>query len=118
MLDLIVSWILAAAALLLSDRLFDEFELKGDFATALWVAAFYRVLSFLIGWLVFGVLGIATLGIGFIFHFVTEIVAAAIVLRITSALSSRLNIRSFLPALGAAVLLALAGELSHRLLTA
>jgi len=115
MLQLLVSWFFSAGALLLADKLFANFELKGDFATALWVAACYSVLSFFLGWLIFGLLGIATLGLGFIFHFITGLVSAAIVLLITSALSSRLTIRGFVAALGCAFLLALAGELSHRL---
>ncbi len=118
MLELVVSWFFAAAALVLSDRLFKGVQLAGDFATALWVAACYSVLSFFLGWLIFGLLGIATLGIGFVFHFLTQLVAAAIVLKLTSALSSSLTIRGFLPALGAAMLLALGGELAHRLLVA
>ncbi|HSC88216.1 MAG TPA: phage holin family protein [Polyangiaceae bacterium] len=111
-----VSWIFAAGALLLSDRLFAGFELKGGFLTALWVAACYAVLAFLFGWLIFGLLGIATLGLGFVFHFLTQLITAALVLRITSALSSHLSIGGFFPALCAALMLALASELSFRVL--
>lgn len=112
MLSIIIAWILSAAALLLADRLFEGVELKGDFATALLVAAGYSVLSFLLGWFIFGLLGIATLGLGFIFHFITQLIVAAILLRLTSALSRRFTIKSFGPALGTAILLALAGEIA------
>lgn len=114
MVALLVSWALAAAALLLADRLFEGVRLRGDFADALWVAACFSLLSFLLSWLIFGLLGIVTLGIGFLFSFITQLVTAAIVVRLTSALSSRFSVSGFAPALGTAVLLALAGEIGHR----
>jgi uncharacterized membrane protein YvlD (DUF360 family) len=116
MFVLIVSWFFAAAALIASSKVFNGFELRGDFGTALWVAACYSVLSFFLGWLIFGIIGVATLGLGFVFHLVTELVAAAIVLRLVSALSSQLNIRGFVPALGGAVFLALAGQVAWAVL--
>jgi uncharacterized membrane protein YvlD (DUF360 family) len=111
----LVSWALAAVALLLADRLFSGVRLEGDFATALAVAAGFSVLQFLLGWFLFGLLGIATLGIGFLFHFVTQLVSAALVLKLTSALSRRFTIDGFFPALGTAMLLAIAGEIGSRL---
>lgn len=115
MLGWILSWALAALAIYLAAKIFDGVRLAGDFADALWVAAIFSVLSFFLSWLIFGVLGLATLGIGFIFHFVTQLVTAAIVVKLTSALSSRFSVKGFLPALGTAVLLALAAELTHRI---
>jgi putative membrane protein len=100
---------------MLAAKLFDGVRLAGDFADALWVAACFSILSFLLSWLLFGLLGIATLGIGFIFHFITQLVAAALIVRLTSTLSSRFSVTGFVPALGTAVLLALAVELSHRI---
>lgn len=114
MVAFIVAWALAAAALLLADRLFTGVRLDGDFATALGVAAGYSILQYCLGWFFFGLLGIATLGIGFVFTFATQLVSAAIVLKLTSALSTRFKITGFFPAIGTAILLALAGELSSR----
>lgn len=116
MIALIVSWALSAAALLLSARVFSGVSLKGDFADALWIAAIYAVLSFLLSWFIFGVLGVVTLGLGFIFQFITRLVTAAIVVKVTAAMSSRFDVTGFAPALGTAVLLALAGEIGARLL--
>lgn len=114
-MQLIITLILAALALIVASRIFSNVELRGDFLTALLVAAGYSILSFLLGWLIFGLLGVVTLGLGFVFHFITQLVTAAIVLKITSAISKNLSIRGFLPALGTALLLALAGELSYRI---
>ncbi len=115
MIAWIVGWLLAAAALLLSDRLFDRVELRGGFVTALFIAALYSLLHFLLSWLIFGVLGIATLGLGFIFRLVTQLVTAAIVLKLTAALSSRFDIRGFGSALGAAILLAISAQIAVHL---
>lgn len=114
-LAFVLSWFLAAAALLLADRIFSGVRLNGDFATALGVAAAFAVLDFLLGWLIFGALAIASLGIGLVFHFVTRLIVAAIVLKLTSSLSSTFSIRGFWPAMGTALLLALAREISTRL---
>ena len=114
MIALLVSWALSAAALILASRLFQGVRLKGDFADALWIAAGYAILSFFLSWLIFGLLGVITLGVGFVFHFVTQLVTAAIVLKLTSAMSSRFDIVGFIPAVGTAVLLAIASEISLR----
>lgn len=115
MTTFLVSWALAAVAILLADRLFKGVSLNGDFLTALGVAAGFSILQLIFGWFFFVLLGIATLGLGFWFHLVTQLVSAAIVLKMTSALSRRFEIVGFFPAVGTAILLAVAGEISSRL---
>lgn len=115
MLHLIISWLLSAVALLIAGRAFDGVKLKGDLGDALWVSAIFAVLSFFLHWFFFVLLGIATLGLGFVFHFVTRLLAAAIVLKITSALSSRIDIDGFAPAVGTAIFLAIASEVAVRI---
>jgi len=116
MIALLVSWMLCALALLLSARLFSGVRLQGDFADALWIAAGYSLISFLLGWLIFGLLGVVTLGLGFVFRFITQLVTAAIVLKLTSALSSRFDIVGFIPALATAVMLAIASAVAQQVL--
>lgn len=116
MISLLVSWALSAAALFLASRAFQGVQLKGDFLDALWIAAVYAILSFFLSWFIFGVLGVVTLGLGFIFHFVTQLVTAALVLKVTASLSSRFDITGFLPAIGTAIFLALASEAASRIL--
>jgi uncharacterized membrane protein YvlD (DUF360 family) len=115
-LELLVSWSLSGCALLLASRLFEGVTLRGDFATALWVAALFAVFSFFLQWFFFVLLALSSLGLGFFFPFVTRILAAAIVLKVTSAMSSRFDIRGIVPSIGTALLLALATELTPRLL--
>lgn len=115
MFSFLIAWALSATALIVSANIFQGVRLQGDFADALWISAGYSILGFFLDWLIFGILGVMTLGLGFVFHFVTKLVTAAIVLKITSAMSSRFDIVGFAPALGTAVLLAIASEISHRL---
>ncbi len=117
MLSLAISWVLSAIALLVAGRVFDGVKLKGDLADALWVSAIYAVLSFFLHWFFFVLLGIATLGLGFVFQFVTSLLAAAIVLKATSAVSSRFDITGFAPAVGTAIFLAIASEVAGRIST-
>lgn len=118
MVSLLISWIFAALAILISGRVFAGVKLKGDLGDALWVSAIYAVLSFFLHWFFFTLLGIATLGLGFVFHLVTSLLAAAIVLKVTSALSSRFDITGFFPAVGTAILLAIASEVATRVASA
>lgn len=115
MLALLVSWLFAALALLLASRVFDSVKLKGDLGDALWVAFVFSVLSFFLHWFFFVLLGIATLGLGFVFYFVTRLLAAALVLKVTSALSSRFDISGFAPAVGTAIFMAIAAEVADRI---
>jgi putative membrane protein len=117
MIALLVSWVACALALFLSAKIFSGVRLKGDFGDALWIAAVYSIISFFLGWLIFGLLGVVTLGLGFVFFFITQLVTAAIVLKVTSALSSRFDIVGFVPALGTAIMLAIASAFAQRLLS-
>jgi putative membrane protein len=105
---LLISWATIAAGLWASDKLLDGFKIKGGIGSFLLVAAVFGVLNFLLGWLVFGLIGIASLGLGFLFAFLTRLVVAALMLKLADAVSSRLEIRSFKVAFFAACIMALA----------
>jgi putative membrane protein len=107
---LLVSWIAVALGLWLADKVLPNFEITGDWKSYALVAALLGVLQFFLGWLFYVVLGIATLGLGFLFSFVTRLIVTAIVLLIADKLSRRLTIRGFMPALLAAVIIALTGS--------
>jgi putative membrane protein len=107
---LLVSWIAVAVGLWLADKVLPDFEITGDWKSYALVAALLGILQFLLGWLIYVVLGIATLGLGFLFSFVTRLIVTAIVLLIVDKLSRRLTIRGFMPALLAAVIIALTGS--------
>ncbi len=68
--------------------------MKG-FGGAVRVAAVFGILNWAIGWLIFGVIGVATLFIGFILTFITRALVNAILLKITDALTESLEIKGF-----------------------
>jgi putative membrane protein len=106
-LSLLIAWLTVAVGLWLADKLIPDFEVTGGWVSYAIVSALLGVLQFLIGWLLYVLLGVVSLGLGFLFSFVTRLIVSAIVLRLTGALSSRLKIGGFIPALLAAVILAL-----------
>jgi putative membrane protein len=70
------------------------------------------VLEFFLGWLLFVLLGIASLGLGFLFAFITRLVVSAVVLKIADSMSDRLTIRGFVPAVLGALVLALTSSVA------
>jgi uncharacterized membrane protein YvlD (DUF360 family) len=75
------------------------------------VAAVFGVVNFLLGTFLFYVLGIATLGLGFLFALLTHWIVNAVLLQITDSLTSRLEVRSFGTALIAALVMSVLGKL-------
>ena len=113
MFSILISWLILSAAFWLTAELLPGFELKGGARGAAFVAAIFGVINWLIGWLLFVVLGVVSLGIGFLLAFITRWIVNAILLRITDAVSDKLNIASFKTALVAALLISLFGTLGQ-----
>lgn len=108
-MGILISWATIAAGLWLSDKLLDGFKIKGGIGSFLLVAAVFGILNFFLGWLVFFLIGVGSLGLGFLFAFLTRLVVTALMLKLADAVSSRLEIRSFKVAFFAACVMALAG---------
>lgn len=70
-------------------------------------AALFAILNWLVGRLIFVILGVATLGLGFLLAFLTRWFADAIVLEPTAGLTDRISIRGFGPALFVALSMSL-----------
>jgi putative membrane protein len=112
---LLLSWAILTVAVLVAAAVVPGFKVRGV-GGALVAAGIFGVLNWLIGWLIFVALGIVTLGVGFLLAFLTRWVASAIVLKITSGLTDRLQIRGFGSALLAALVMSLAGTAGEYLL--
>jgi putative membrane protein len=82
---------------------------------ALLTAALFGVLNVLIGWFFFVLIGIGTLGLGFLLAFVTRWLVDAIVLKIVDGITDRLTIRSFGAAFLAALVMSGLGTLGELL---
>ena len=112
MLEFILSWLVLAFAVWVTSLILPAFRLKGT-ASALIVAVLFGVLNFFLGWFFFAVLGIATLGIGFLFAFITRWIVNAIILKIADAATDHLTIDGFGWALVAAALMSAIGTVGE-----
>jgi putative membrane protein len=115
-MNLLLSWLVLSAAFWLTAEILPGFQLKGGAKGAAVVAAVFGIINWLIGWLLFVVLGVASLGIGFLLAFITRWIVNAILLKVTDALSSRLDIDRFRTALLAALLISLFGTFGQWLI--
>ena len=108
-MGLLLGWVTATLGLWFASRVLDRVRLV-SFADAVWAGALLGILQFLLQGPIFVLLGIGTLGLGFLLWFITRWVAAALVIMLTSALSSRFDVRGFWPALITAFIVALTGS--------
>src|SRR5690606_42066212 len=93
-LGILISWITIAFGLWVADKILDGLEVKGGVVSYLIVAAIFGTLSFLLGWLIYAILGIVTLGLGFLLSFITRLTVAAILLKVADVMSDRMRTTS------------------------
>ena len=116
LLSLLVAWFASSATIWLTAQFLNGFQLRNGFKGALWVGAILGLLHILLGKLLFGIIGIGTLGLGFVLKRLTEWLVTTILLIVTDKLSSTLAIRSFGLAFGAAIIISVGGNLIERVL--
>ena len=109
-MHILLSWLVLSAAVLITAAILPGMRVKG-FGGALVAAALFGILNWLLGWLFFVLLGVATLGLGFLFAFLTRWLVDAIILKMADALTDRLTIDGFGTAFLGAGLVSLIGTL-------
>ncbi len=114
-MNFLLAWLILALGVFAAAKLIPGVQVP-DFWDAVVVAAVFGVLNFLLGWLVFVVLGIATLGIGFLLYFITRLFVNAILLKLTASLTDRMTIQGFGNALLAALVISGVGILADMLI--
>lgn len=105
-MQLLISWLVLSLAFWLTARLLPGFHLK-SFGSAVFVAAVFGIINTLLGWLFFGVLTIATLGIAYLLSFITRWFINAVFLSMTDKLTSGLKIDGFRWALAGSLAISL-----------
>lgn len=108
-MSLLISWAVLTFSMFAATRLLDGIKIKGGVVDHLVVAAIFGTLMFFLGQLVYFVLGVLSLGFGFLFAFVTRLVTAALLLKLTDRISKRLSIKGFGTAFAAALVMAVVG---------
>ena len=92
-MDIVITWLILAFAVWLTAMLLPGIELKG-IVDAIVVAAVFGVLNWLLGWLLFAILGVVTLGLGFLLAFITRWVVNALLLIATGKVTNRIKVKS------------------------
>ena len=100
-MTLLISWLILTVAVWATAAVLPGFHVK-DFKGALIVSAIFGLLNFLLGWLLFLVFTVATLGLAWLLAFITRWLINALLLKLTDQLTDHLKIDSFGWALGGA----------------
>jgi len=116
-MNLILSWLILTLAVWVTSAILPGFHVKSP-KSALLVAAIFGVLNFLLGWVLFAIFSVATLGIAWLLAFITRWIINAILLVLTDKLTDHLKIDSFGWALGGALVMSLVGTLGEWLVRA
>ena len=114
-MEFLLSWLVLALAVWLAAAILPGVHLRGSW-DAIWVAALFGILNFFLGWLLFAIFAIGTLGIAWLLAFITRWIIDAIILKLADGVTDRLEIDNFGWALGAAALMSLFGTLGQWLL--
>ena len=111
-MELLLSFLVLTASIWVTARLLPGFEVRGVGGAAL-VAVGLGLLQFLIGWLLFLIIGIGTLGLGFLLAFATRWLVTAILLKVIDTFSSSLRIDGMRWALLGALVMTAFGSLGE-----
>lgn len=114
-MNLLLSWLIVSFAVWVAAALLPGIHVR-NFKSALIVAAVYGLLNLLLGWLLFAVFTVATLGIAWLLAFVTRWIINALLLMLTDRLTDHLKVDSFGWALAGALVIAVVGTLGQWLL--
>jgi uncharacterized membrane protein YvlD (DUF360 family) len=114
-LTLLIAWAAATLGLGLAGKVVRGVRLA-SLTDAVWAGALVAVLQWSLTGPLFVLLGIGTLGLGFLFWFLTRWIAAALVILLASKISHRLYIDGFFSALITAFIIAAMGGVVRWLL--
>ena len=105
MIEFLLKWIVLSAAFWGTAHLIPGVKIR-SFGSSVVVSAIYATLSLLVGWLLFAIFSIGTLGLGYILSFITWWIIGAIMLVLTDKLTDRFNVAGFGTALIASAVIA------------
>jgi putative membrane protein len=114
-MGIFLTWLVMAAAVYLTAAILPGIRVK-SFGGALMASAVLGVLNLFLRWLLFLAIGVGTLGLGFLFAFLTLWVVDAFLLKVAAAATDSLEVDGFGWALGGALCISLLGNLGGHLL--
>ena len=113
-MSLLISWLILTVAVWATASVLPGFHVK-DFKGALIVSAIFGLLNFVLGWLLFLALTVATLGLAWLFAFITRWLINALLLMLTDKLTDHLKVDSFAWALGGAFVISVIATVLGRI---
>jgi putative membrane protein len=116
-MGILLSWLVLSMAFWVTAQLLPGFQISGV-KGAILGAAIFGLLNALIGWLLAGVVIVATLGIGWLLPFITRWFVNAILLKIVDGFTDKLTIKNFGTAFVAGLIIATIGSIGEYLLIA
>ena len=114
-MTLLLSWLVLSVAVWVTAMVLPGVHVR-DFWSAILVAALIGILNFFLGWLLFAVFTVATLGIAWLLAFLTRWIINAIILKIADAVTDRLTIDGFGWALAGSLMMSLIGTVGEWLI--
>jgi len=114
-MSMLITWLVLALSVWITALIVPGISVKG-FSGAIVVAAIFGILNWAIGWLLFVMIGLGTLGVGFLLAFLTRWIVTALLLKLTSAFTERIFIRNFGWAFLAAMVMSALGTIGEYLL--
>ena len=105
-MQILLSWLVLSLAFWLTAMLLPGFHVR-NFGSAIFVAAVFGIINALLGWLFFGLLTIATLGIAYLLSFITRWFINAVFLALTAKMTGGLKIDGFRWALAGSLVISL-----------
>jgi uncharacterized membrane protein YvlD (DUF360 family) len=106
MLTALISFAVLVVSLFVATAFLEGMQIKGGIGSYVVVGLVFGVLNFFLGETFFRLIGFGTLGLGFLFSFITRLLATSIVLRIASTFAEkRLYVKDWKTAFLAALLM-------------
>lgn len=115
-MSLIVTWLIISLAVWVTAAVLPGFHLK-DGKSALLVAAIFGLLNFVLAKLIFFVLSILTIGLAWLFGFITRWLINALLLVVTDKLTDHLKIDGFGWALLGALLISTVSYITEKVVS-
>src|SRR4051812_45778369 len=111
-MQLLITWVALSFAFFVAAKVLPGMKIKGGIGSHLIVSAIFGGLVFLVGWLLFTVIAIGTLGLGLLLPFLTRLVVMTILLLVTDKLTSRLTVKGLMTAFFASLIVAVVGSIT------
>jgi putative membrane protein len=115
-MSLLITWFISAVAVWITAQVVPGFTVSGGAKGALISAAVIGLLNALIGWLLWTVLTVGTLGLAWLFAFITQFVVMAIVIMFADKLIASLKVNGFGTAFIGSIIMTIASAVLTKIL--